>query len=68
MRKQANNFSRRKISGMTIGFMQRRRLLAGIATVAMGASLVFTTNASVHSIDLEDENRVIYADQLSIVN
>jgi hypothetical protein len=52
MSKQANDFSRRKIAGMITGFMQGRRLLAGVATVLMATSLIFTGGASAHNISL----------------
>jgi hypothetical protein len=41
---QANNFSRRE--------MLRRRVLALVAAIVMGASLVFTLSASAHNIDV----------------
>jgi hypothetical protein len=37
---------------MTRGFTLRRRMLAGIAALLMGASLVFTGNTSAHNIDV----------------
>ena len=45
MSTQANNFSRRE--------KLRRRVLAGIAALLMGASLVFTSSTSAHNIDVE---------------
>lgn len=44
MSTQANNFSRRE--------KLRRRVLAGIAALLMGSSLVFSGGASAHNIDL----------------
>ncbi len=37
---------------MARGFMLRKRVLAGIAVLLMGASLVFSSNVSAHNIDL----------------
>jgi hypothetical protein len=44
MSTRAHNLSRRE--------MPRRRVLAGIAVLLMGASLVFTSSASAHNIDV----------------
>ena len=52
MSKPENNFSRREILGMRLGFMLRRRVLAGIAALLMGASLVFTPSTSAHELTL----------------
>ncbi len=38
---------------MTLGFMLRKRVLAGIAAGLTAASLVFTLSASAHDIDVE---------------
>jgi hypothetical protein len=38
--------------GMTVGFMLRRSVLAGIIAVLMGAGLVYTGSTSAHNIDL----------------
>jgi len=46
MSKQDNDFSRRRMLGMTVGSVLRRRVVAGIAAVIMGASLVFSGSAS----------------------
>ena len=51
MSKQENKFSRRERLGMTMSFMLRRRALAGIAALVMGASLVFTGSTSAHNTD-----------------
>ena len=54
MNKQASNFLRRERSKMmTVGLTPRSGMLGVIATVLMGASLVFTTNVLAHNIDLE---------------
>ena len=53
MSKQDNDFSRRRMLGMTVGAVLRRRVVAGIAAVIMGASLVFTGSTSAHNIDLD---------------
>lgn len=58
MSKPENNFSRREILGMRLGFMLRRRVLAGIAAMLMGASLIFTGGASAHSIDLAQAQEI----------
>ncbi len=53
MSKQETDFSRREILRITAGFMlRRRRLLAGIAVLLMGASFIFMRRASAHNIDL----------------
>ncbi len=52
MSTQDNGFSRRERLKMTVGFKLRRRILAGLAAVAMGASLVFSGSASAHDIDV----------------
>ena len=38
--------------GMTRDFMLRRKVLAGVAVLLMGASLVFSPSASAHNIDV----------------
>jgi 3'-phosphoadenosine 5'-phosphosulfate (PAPS) 3'-phosphatase len=38
---------------MKLNFMLRKSILAGIAAMLMGVSLVFTLSASAHNIDLE---------------
>jgi hypothetical protein len=43
---------------MTRGFMLRRKLLAGVAAILMGASLVFSGSASAHNIDLAKAREV----------
>ncbi len=53
MSQQENIFSRRKRLGMRLDFMLKRKVLAGIAAIVMGASLVFTLSASAHDIDVE---------------
>lgn len=52
MSKQDKGCSRRGRLEMRLGIMSRRRALAGIAALVMGASLVFTWSASAHNIDL----------------
>ena len=52
MSKQQNRHSRRERLEMTMGFILRRRVLAGIAAFLMCASLVFTLRASAHNISL----------------
>jgi hypothetical protein len=53
MSKQDNDFSRRRMLGMTVGSVLRRRVVARIAAVLMGASLVFSGSASAHNISLD---------------
>ena len=53
MIKQTNNFSPRKISGVTARVMLSRRVLAGVAAILMSASFIFSGNVSAHNIDLE---------------
>ena len=53
MIKQANNFSPRQLLGITAGLMLRRRALAGIAVILIGASLIFSGIVSAHNIDLK---------------
>jgi hypothetical protein len=50
--KQDNSFSRPEMLGMTAGFRLRKRALAGVAAILMGASLVFSPSTSAHNIDL----------------
>ena len=52
MIKQANNFSPRRILVMATGIMLRRSALAGITTILMIASFIFSGNVSAHNIDL----------------
>jgi hypothetical protein len=52
MSKQDNGFSRREMSGLTIGLRLKRGMLFGIAAMLMGASLFFTWSTSAHNIDL----------------
>ncbi len=49
---QQNNFPRCERLGMKLNFMLRKSILAGIAVVVMGTSLVFSGSASAHNIDL----------------
>lgn len=53
MRKQERIFSRRRILGMDLNFILRSRILAGIAALLMGASIIFSPRVSAHNIDLE---------------
>ena len=53
MIKQANNFSPRQLLGITTGLMLRRRALAGVAVILIGASLIFSGIVSAHNIDLK---------------
>lgn len=53
MSTQQKNFPRCERLGMRLNFMLRRRVLAGIAVMLMGASLVFMLSASAHNIDLD---------------
>lgn len=46
MSTQQNNFPRRERLGMTRGLMLRRKVIAGIAAILMGVSLVFSGSAS----------------------
>ena len=52
MSTQQNNFRRPTRVGVTRGFVLSRRILAGVATVLMGASLVFTSTVFAHNTDL----------------
>lgn len=54
-----NSFSLRERLGMTASLMLRRRVLAGIAAMLMGASLVFTWSASAHDIDVAQAKQKI---------
>jgi len=45
--------------GMRLGFMLRRRVLAGIAAMLMGASLIFTGSTSAHNIDLAKAKELV---------
>jgi hypothetical protein len=58
MIKQANNFSPRQLLGITAGLMLRRRALAGIAVILIGASLIFSGIVSAHNIDLKKAREV----------
>lgn len=53
MSKQKNGCSERKRLGMRSGFILSRKVLTGMATLLMGASLVFPWNTSAHNIDLD---------------
>lgn len=53
MSKQDKDYSRHGRLEMRLGIMSRRRALAGLAVLVMGASLVFSWNVSAHNIDLE---------------
>lgn len=66
MIKQANNFSPRQLLGITAGLMLRRRALAGIAVILIGASLIFSGIVSAHNIDLKKAREVVrnYARQV----
>jgi hypothetical protein len=52
MNRTESSFPRRERLEMRLGFMLRRRVLAGIVAMLMGASLVFSGSASAHNIDL----------------
>ena len=52
MSKPESDFPRRERFGMRLGLMLRRRVLAGIAAILMGASFIFSGNVSAHNIDL----------------
>jgi hypothetical protein len=52
MSTQQNNSALRAKPGMGLGFLPRRKGLAGIVTLLMGASLVFSGSASAHNIEL----------------
>jgi hypothetical protein len=67
MRKHKNSFSRRRMLGMTAGSVLRRRLLAGIAVVLMGASLVFSGSTSAHDIDVKQARQKAEAYAQSVV-
>jgi hypothetical protein len=54
MSTQQNNSPRRERLGIRLGFKLRSRVLAVIAAILMGASLVFTSNISAHDIDLRE--------------
>lgn len=58
MSKQKNGFSRHEMSDTMAGFTLRK-VLAMIATISMGASLIFTWSASAHSIDLAKARQVV---------
>src|ERR1700752_2469917 len=58
MIKQANNFSPRQLLGITAGLMLRRRALAGIAVILIGASLIFSGIVSAHNIDMAKAREV----------
>ena len=58
MSTQQNNFPRRERVGMIRSFMLRRKLLAGVAAILMGASLVFSGSASAHDVDLKKAREV----------
>ena len=53
-----NKFPRRTRLGMTRGGMLRRKVLAGIAAILMGMSLVFTESTSAHNIDVKKAREV----------
>ena len=53
MSTQQNNFPRCERLGMKLNFMLRKSILAGIAVVVMGTSLLFTGSTFAHNIDLE---------------
>jgi hypothetical protein len=59
MSTQQHKFTRRTRLGMTSGFMLRRKVLAVIAALLMGASLVFSGSASAHNIDVKKAREVI---------
>lgn len=52
MRAQENRFARSKKLGMTMGSGPSRRVLAGLAAILIGASLIFSPRVSSHNIDL----------------
>lgn len=58
MNTRENSFARRKKLGLTMGFVQRRRALAGIAAILIGASFVFSGSASAHNIDVKKAREV----------
>ncbi len=58
MSTQDNGCLRRVRWEMRLGFMLRRRVLAGFAAILMGASLVFSPSASAHNIDLAKAREV----------
>jgi hypothetical protein len=53
MSKQESNFSRPEMLGRTAGLALRRRVLAGIATMLMSASLILTSSVFAHNINLQ---------------
>ena len=53
MSKQEQDSSRREKLKMSLSFMLRRRVLAGIAAILIGTSLIFSGNVSAHNIDLK---------------
>lgn len=57
MSKQKNGFSRHEMSDMKAG-LRLRKVLAMIATISMGASLIFTSSTSAHNIDLAKAREV----------
>ncbi len=58
MSKQENKFSRRQRLGMIMDSMLRKRVLAGVAIILMGSSLIFTLSASAHNIDVAKAREV----------
>ena len=58
MSTQENRFSHRERLGITVSLMLRRRALAGFAVLLMGASFIFSGNASAHNIVLEKAREV----------
>jgi hypothetical protein len=54
-----NNFSRRERLKITTGFRLRIRVLAGIAAILMGASLIFSVNVSAHNIDVKKARELV---------
>ena len=53
MSTQQNNFPRCERLGMKLNFMLRKSILAGIAVVVMGTSLLFTGSTFSHNLDKE---------------
>jgi hypothetical protein len=59
MSTEQNNFRCCERVGMTRGFMLRRRILAGVAAILMGASLVFSGSVSAHDIDVKKARELV---------
>ena len=68
MRAQENRFARSKKLGMTMGFGPSRRVLAGLAAILIGASLIFSPRVSSHNIGLAKAKEMAREYSLRVLN